>query len=243
MNKIADKSAEWIYRGIWIFLVRCFRVPDSPPELPTAMTGDLRVFHPSRKYLSYLKLYFWVGLVLIDGLILIGWLVLVIQWPLLGWILAIPALLVAVVPDIVAYIAIHLRFDTIWYALSERGVHIRRGIIVITEHTISLANVQNISICRGPIEQFFGIGTLVVETAGASAGDEEHNSLSSGNRVVMVGLGDVDEIRKALMARVRAFRAAGLGDELDTPRHGRWNETDYQLLGEIRDALQTSPPE
>ena len=153
-----------------------------------------------------MKIYFWVAFAVIDVAILIGWLALYFHVPYVAWALLIPALVIAIVPDIIAYIAIHLRFDTIWYALSDRGVHIRRGIIVITEHTISLANVQNVSICRGPIEQLFGIGTLVVETAGASAGEEEMNSLTAGNRVVMVGLGDVDETRKALMARVRGVQ-------------------------------------
>ena len=69
-----EKAAAWIYSGIWQFVVDLFRVPDGPPNLVAQKSdGVLRVFHPSRRYLSYLKLYFWVGLVIIDGLILVGW--------------------------------------------------------------------------------------------------------------------------------------------------------------------------
>lgn len=236
MSGVAERSAEWIYGGIWRFLVECFRVPDAPPSLPSAMKGELRVFHPSRRYLAYLKFYFWFGLVAIDGAIAIGWLALYWEQPFWAWVLAIPALVIAIVPDIIAYIAIHLRYDTIWYAVSQRGVHLRRGIVVITEHTISLANIQNISIVRGPVEQLFSIATLVVETAGASAG-EDANSLTVGNRVVMVGLKNVDEIRELLMSRIRESRAAGLGDELDHRPATQWSEGDLTLLGEIRDEV------
>lgn len=232
MNGVVEKSAEWIYRGVWRLLVDCFRMPQLPPALPKTISGKLQVFHPSRRFLSYLKLYFWVGLVIIDVAILIGWIVLLTQRPVVAWLLAVPALFIAIVPDIIAYIAIHLRYDTIWYAISERGVHLRRGILVVTEHTVSLGNIQNVSVCRGPIEQYFGIATLVIETAGATASSDS-DVLKVGNRVTMVGLENVDAIREVLMARVRASRTAGLGDEPDSNTHGRLSETDLATLGDI----------
>lgn len=237
MNGVAERSAEWIYRGIWLGLVHCFRVPDGPPLLPAAMHGELRVFHPSRRYLSYLKAYFWVGLVLVDLLILLGWLLIFWANATIGWILAIPALVLAIAPDILAYIAIHLRYDTIWYAVSSRGLYVRRGIIVITEHTITLENIQNVSVRRGPIEQLFRIATLVVETAGASAHDEE-SSFMVGNQTIMVGLEDADELRDLLMQHVRSSTSAGLGDDADRSSNHGWEVADLQLLSAIRGELK-----
>lgn len=237
MSRVAERSAEWIYRGVWLFLVQCFRVPNGPPALPEAMQGSLRVFHPSRRYLSYLKAYFWVGLVLIDLAILVGWLVIFLLNPTLGWLLAVPALLLAVVPDIVAYLAIHLRYDTIWYAVSDRGLYVRRGIIVISEHTITLENIQNVSVRRGPIEQLFGIATVVVETAGASARDEE-SSIMVGNQTVMVGLDNSDELRSLLMEHVQRSTSAGLGDDSDRLQAGGWTPTDLELLEAIREEVK-----
>jgi membrane protein YdbS with pleckstrin-like domain len=244
MSGAGQRSAEWIYGGIWLLLVQCFRVPDGPPKLPSDMTGTLQVFHPSRRFLSYLKAYFWVALVLIDVAILVGWLAIYWNYPIAGLILAIPALLIAVVPDIVAYIAIHLRYDTIWYGVSCRGLYVRRGIVVITEHTITLENLQNVTLRQGPIEQLFSIATLVVETAGASAGEGD-DIFSVGNRTIIVGLDNADEIRKMLMQRVRSLPAAGLGDDTaglgdDTDRShsSGWAPTDLQLLTEIRDEIK-----
>ena len=63
---------------------------------------------------------------LIDVLILIGWIAITVASPLIGMITAIPALVLAVVPEIVAYLAIHLRYDTTWYVVSERSLRTRR---------------------------------------------------------------------------------------------------------------------
>lgn len=236
MSHVVEKSAEWIYRGIWRILVEWFRVPDKPPMLPSAMRGELRVFHPSRRFLTYLKVVFWLALVLVDAAILAGWMVLYWQSAFWAWALALPTLVLAIVPDIIAYIALHLMYDTIWYAVSERGVHLRRGIWVITEHTISIANIQNVSITRDPLEQILGIATLVVETAGASAA-EDANSLSVGNRVIMIGLDNANEIRELLMSKVGASRSSGLGDPSEGRRTVQWNATDLALLREIRDEV------
>jgi len=237
MSRAAERSAEWIYRGIWLFLVQCFRVPNGPPKLPEAMMGNLQVFHPSRKYLSYMKAYFWVGLLLIDVAILVGWVAIYLLDSTAGWLLAVPALLIAVVPDIVAYIAIHLRYDTIWYAVNNRGLYVRRGIVVICEHTITLENIQNVSVKRGPIEQLFGIATVVVETAGASTGDGE-SSIMVGNQTIMVGLDNADEVRELLMSRVRTSTSAGLGDDLARTQTSGWVPDDLELLEAIRDEVR-----
>ena len=145
--------------------------------------------------------------------------------------------LVAVVPDIVAYIAIHLRYDTIWYAVSGRGLYVRRGIIVISEHTITLENIQNVSVRRGPIEQLFGIATVVVETAGASSGDGE-SSIMVGNQTIMVGLDNADELRSFLMQHVQRSTSAGLGDDADRFHSGGWTPTDLELLEAIREEVK-----
>lgn len=213
MSEVVEKSAAWIYRGIWRQLVQWFKVPDGAPHLAIhASQGRLRVFHPSRRYLSYLKLFFWVGLVVIDLAILIGWVAILIANPLLGTVLAVPAFLLAVVPDIIAYIAIHLRFDTIWYGVSDRGIYIRRGVWIISEHTITMENIQNISVSQGPIEQIFGIATVVIETAGSEAG-EGKDPFAIGNKAIMVGLEAADEVRQLIQEKVRRCRTAGLGDE------------------------------
>ena len=234
-----ERAAEWVYRGTWKVLSDWFRVPERPPELPARAGEHVTSFQPSRRYLTYLKLYFWVLLVVIDVAILAGWITVCVVEPALGILLAFPALLIAVVPDVVAYIAIHLRYDTMWYVMSQRSLRCRRGIWTILEHTITFENVQNVYVNRGPLQQLFGIADIVVETAGSSEGEHD-NKFAVGNKAIIEGIANPEEIRELIMERVRASKGAGLGDgSTPVPRRG-WTAEHVRVLREIRDLVTAS---
>ena len=216
MTEEREKAAAWIYRGIWKALSDWFRVPREPPTLPAADGDFVLSFHPSRRYLAYLKLYFWIALLLVDLLILAAWIFVLVAVPPLGVALALPALALAVLPDIVAYIAIHLKYDTMWYVMTDRSLRCRRGIWEILEHTITFENVQNVHVRRGPVQYLFGIWTIVIETAGAAEG-EHQNKFAVGNKAIMEGIDNPEEIRDLILERVRRSKSAGLGDEPDSP--------------------------
>jgi membrane protein YdbS with pleckstrin-like domain len=237
MTDTVQRSAEWVYRGVWLVLTEWFRVPQHPPSMPVAPGDVCYSFHPSRQYLAYLKLYFWVALVVIDLAILAGWIALLVWNPWIAYIAAVPALVIAIVPDIIAYVAIHLRYDTMWYVITSRSLRARRGIWVILEHTITFENVQNVYVQRGPIQQLFGISTIVVETAGAAEGESE-NRFAVGNKAIMEGIDNPEEIRELIMQRVRATRSAGLGDEETTGIRHSWSPDHLQVLRQIRDELR-----
>src|SRR5262249_46640878 len=143
-------------------------------------------------FLRYLKFLFWIGLSVLDVSILVGWVVLTIALPLAGAILALPALFVAVVPDIFAYIAIHLRYDSTWYVMTSRSLRIRRGIWLIHETTITFENVQNVEIKQGPVQRYFGIADVHIDTAGGGGHKEgKHASLAAaGHHGLIEGVGE-----------------------------------------------------
>ena len=234
MKQSTGNAAEWVYRGIWSVLSGWFRVPEHPPTLPSAEGATLVSFHPSRGYLSYLKLYFWIAFILVDVAILVGWLLVFSASPPLGMLLALPALAVAIFPDIVGYVAIHLRYDTMWYVMGERSLRCRRGIWVILEHTITFENVQNVHVRRGPVQYSFGISTIVIETAGAAEG-EGNNEFAVGNKAIMEGIDNPKEIRELILERVRRSKSAGLGDEPPAPVAAApgWSTEHVQTLREI----------
>jgi membrane protein YdbS with pleckstrin-like domain len=238
MSAQAERAAEWIYRGLWRVLADWFKVPEHPPVLPVAGGTPVRSFHPSRGFLRYLKFYFWIALVLIDVALLVAWVVLVVVSPPVGALLLPVFFVLIVAPDIVAYVAIHLRYDTTWYVMSDHTLRCRRGIWLICEHTVTFENVQDIHVRRGPVQYLFGIWTIVVETAGAAEG-EHQNKFTVGNKAIMEGIDNPDEIRALILERVRRSRTAGLGDE---PRRGAapagWSPAETALLREIRDELR-----
>lgn len=103
-------------------------------------------FCPSPGFLRYLKFKFWLALTLIDVLIILSWLILTVFKPLAGLVLSPVVLAIAFVPDIFAYLAIHLRYNTTWYVMTERSLRIRRGIWIINEIMITFENIQNVPI-------------------------------------------------------------------------------------------------
>jgi membrane protein YdbS with pleckstrin-like domain len=212
-----ERASRWIYQGIWVVLVRWFRVPQRPPELPVPAGETLDAFRPADGFLRYLKFKFWIGLTVFDGLVLIGWLAVLAGSRMAAVILALPAAALAVLPDIVAYIAIHLQYDTTWYVMSGRSLRIRRGIWTIQETTITFENVQNVEVNQGPLQRWFGIADVHVDTAGgggaklAAAG---HGSAgAAGHRGLIEGVADAARIRDLVLSRLRGSRTAGLGDE------------------------------
>ncbi len=242
--KPGERAAAWAYRGIWRTIVNWFNIPEDPPTLPNAhgepadISNQLDAFKPSPQFLKYLKLGFWIWLVIIDAAILIPWGILTYFHPLIGMILAPIAWAIAVVPDILVYIGLHLRYDTTWYLLTDRALRIRSGIWVIKETTITYENIQNVTIHQGPFQRFFGISNVVVRTAGGGASHGGKGPVTS-HLGLIEGIANAAAIRDRIMDRVRQSRTAGLGDEraaaIDASR--QWSAEHVHMLREIRDLV------
>ncbi len=72
MSERGERAAEWMYRGVWRVLTNCFKVPEQPPTLPADSGDFIKSFHPSPRYLSYLKLYFWIVLFVVVSMAVLG---------------------------------------------------------------------------------------------------------------------------------------------------------------------------
>lgn len=239
-----ERAGEWVYRGLWGALTKWFRVPQAPPTLPATRGESIRSFRPSEGWLRMRKFQFWIGLSVIDGLLLVGWLVLFFNERTVALVLALPWLAVMVLPDIVAYIAIHLRYDTTWYVLSDRSVRIRRGVWTIEEKTFTFQNVQNVELRQGPLQRYFGVADLVIQTAGgggAAAGGKKGHVGFTAHEGRIEGMHDAEQIRELIMGKVRAARGAGIGDHADDDvgAVGRFAPEHLEALREIRDLAAT----
>jgi membrane protein YdbS with pleckstrin-like domain len=240
MKNQVEHASRWIYQGIWAVLVRWFLVPDKPPTLPVARGETIESFQPAPEFLRYLKFKFWVLLVIIDGAILIPYLAASLALPLVGVILFLPVMAIVVLPDLLVYIALHLRYDTTWYVITSRSMRIRRGIWIIHETTITFENVQNIKIDQGPLQRYFGIASVVVETAGGGGSSkQQENPFLAGHHGLIEGVADAPRIRDLIVARLRQIQHAGLGDEpeRELPRGAALADL-TPALREVRDAAQ-----
>ena len=244
MSHTVDAAAAWIYRGVWASIVALFRVPPEPPTLPSSgeMVHSIR---PSAGYLRYLKLFFWIAFLPGDIVPTLIWLAISIAFPIVGVLLVVPLVVVLIAPDVIAYVGLHLRYDTTWYVFTDRSLRIRRGIWVIHETTITFENVQNVAVAQGPVQRYFGIADVIVQTAGGGASKRtSHGAEKSSDAHVGIlqGLDDADAVRDLILDRVRRSRTTGLGDEHataqapadHTPRSG-YSTAHLAVLREIRD--------
>src|SRR5262249_10823496 len=157
-------------------------------------------------------LFFWIGTILIDAMILAAWVAITVASPTWGAILAVPTLALALLPSSVVYIAIHLQYDTTWYVMTGRSLRIRRGIWTIHETTITFENVQNVEVNQGPVQRLFGIADVRVDTAGGGgrAAGHEGQAASNTHRGLIEGVSNAHEIRDLVLSRLRRSRSAGL---------------------------------
>lgn len=242
-------ACKWCYSGVWGVLTRYLKLPAEPPKLPIKDQEQVVYLHPSEAYLAYQKFQFWILLLVVDILLSIGWAILFFMWPLAGILITPLALGVIILPDIFAYIAIHLKYDTTWYVLSEQSMRLRRGIWNIHETTISFDNIQNIHIHQGPLQRWFGFSNLLVETAGGGGGEQRKSIATHAHSGFLEGLSDAATIREQILAR--CSRCSGLGEHPTTtpslnsaPQNGaRFRPEHIGLLRSIRDlTTQLSKP-
>lgn len=242
------RASEWCYKGVWATMTRGFRVPEKPPIVVGGDDAHVNAFRPSEGYLRYLKLFFWIGLVIIDIGLISSWIALLVAFPVVGIVTAPVWWFVIIVPDVIAYIAIHLRYDSTWYVLSDRSMCIRRGIWIIHETTITYENIQNVSIRQGPVQRHFGIACVFVETAGGGAAVKgSEGSGMIGHHGLLEGIDNAEKVRDLIMEKWRQSRSAGIGDERLEPSVRVENRATglapswvgYQpVLEEIRDLAQ-----
>jgi membrane protein YdbS with pleckstrin-like domain len=245
MSSEPHVSVAWAYRGVWGVLSGLFKVPRHPPTLPYHDAAAVESFRPADAFLRYLKFKFWALVLFIGAVLSLAVGIAAIAKPIVGLVLAPPVGLVCLVVFTAGYIAIHLRFDTTWYVLTDRSLRIRRGIWVIHETTITFENVQNVVVNQGPLQRIYGVADVVVQTAGGGSSKHgEHGEDMTGPHAgLLQGLADAPRVRDVIMARLQQTRSSGLGDEAhaDRPNAGPgWTPEHLDVLREIRDLARAA---
>ncbi len=108
------------------------------------------------------------------------------------------------------YALAKLEFEQHWYIVTDRSLRIRTGVLSLSESTMSFANLQQVEVKQGPFQRFLGLADVRVRSAGGGDhGEEEGQPLHTG---VFHSVENAEEIRDLILARLKAFREAGLGD-------------------------------
>jgi len=220
------------YEQIKAPLLRLLKVPPEPTP-PAGAVASVRVFRASPRFL-WLNLTKWLltSLAAILGIIIfllaghfantpdrVERVIQIIEIiGLAGIVLGMPFSLFLVLLD----------YEMRWYIVTDRSLRLRHGVQRVREMTMTFANVQQITIQRGPIQQLFGVADLQVRSAGGGglgagapgAQDDAHELLDSMHVAVFRGVENPEEIRDLILARLKRLRDSGLGDPDESPETG-----------------------
>lgn len=237
------------------WLARALRLP--PPPAERALPGA-RLFHASPAYLTMRRVR-WV-LVTIAGALGVVW----GMWFLAKLTGRIPArfeggivtagrvrLLVAaleiagvigfILKAIGDFLLTGLDYRWRWYLLTDRALIIREGLWTVREKTMSFANLQNLEIRQGPLLRLFGLYDLEVCSAGGGGQSKEEqraNELAGEeppHAACFRGVDNPEEIRAAILARLRQRWDAGLGDPDDAHAPAAPSAADPELAAAARE--------
>lgn len=150
-------------------------------------------FVPSPKL--KLKYNFWVVCVFscILPFVLFG------LMPEAGWLYVAIFLAVNAVWLVIALALIPPYYRSIRYELGEEEIIVHKGILTKTVQTVPYRTVTNISLQRGPLDRWLGLGSISVETAGRSQ--------EQGPEIKLSGLADYEGVHQQILAALRRYRA------------------------------------
>jgi membrane protein YdbS with pleckstrin-like domain len=206
-------------------IARILRVPPRP-QPPAGSPGSVRVFNAAPGFYRY-RMVQWsvsqlgtvigivIGYYFVLGRIQFGALTIgqnLIQFfELLGLILFFIQLPFT-------FLMVDLDYRNRWYMITDRSLRIREGLLTVREQTMTLANIQNLSIRQGPLQRFLGISDLQVRTAGGGGGESggkgggEHGKSANMHLGYFSGVDRAGEIRDDILACLQGQRDTGLGN-------------------------------
>jgi membrane protein YdbS with pleckstrin-like domain len=94
-------------------------------------------------------------------------------------------------------------FDKLECQLDGRTLRYRKGILVTTEKTIPLENIQDVTFVEGPVLRRFHLSTLKFETAGHGVGQASD--------MYLTGIIDAQEFRNKIVAAREAMKSQRSG--------------------------------
>ena len=116
--------------------------------------------------------------------------------------------------------------DTWECTLTNRSVHVKKGLFVKVKKTIPLEKITDVGSVQGPIMRKFGLHALSFETAGQSG-------TVGGALVKLLGIDDSDAFRDLVLDTRDASQSQGTKSMPSVAKVA----SEEQVLSEIRDSL------
>ena len=119
-----------------------------------------------------------------------------------------------------------LYYRSLSYEIGAEQVIVHQGVLTRAVKHVPYRTVTNVTVKRGLIDRWLGMGTLDIQTAGMSGTQQAEQSL--------VGLADADEVYDRVAAQLGRFRGGMSPTQAQLEAPGGADETLAALLAEVR---------
>jgi membrane protein YdbS with pleckstrin-like domain len=145
------------------------------------------------------KTMWFLGWSVLFVIVLVGWLVLllvlgkpVFGFCALGWVV----LMLPFLPWIPAY------YRSLEYVIDRDSVKMKKGVFWRRRVAVPYPKITNVDITQGPVQRHFNIGTIHVQTAGASG------SQATTAELKLMGVRELEGLKDLILDRVKAHAAS-----------------------------------
>jgi len=214
-----------LFKKIFLLLLHS---PSHPPAPPAGSHDSLVVFRASPSWLRYRLLTVWARFIIYAiggfGGLLFMFLDAKRHFQLSAVTTVLFVFASFIFEAVVRYFMTRLDYDMRYYIITDRSLRIREGVWEVREITLTFENIQNMTIAQGPLQRFFGVFDLVVQTAGGGNGvvapTQKGELPRQSHQAVFRGLERPGELRDKIMEYLRLVRSAGLGDHEEHVHRG-----------------------
>jgi len=98
---------------------------------------------------------------------------------------------------ILVIIWIPAAFKALEYYIDDEGVKMKGGVVWKRHVTIPYLKITNVDVTQGPVQRYYNIGTIHVQTAGAGGKQGEKAELK------INGIRDLEKVRDIIIGRVK----------------------------------------
>lgn len=134
-----------------------------------------------------------------------------------------------IVLSIVVIFLLHFYYLSFEYQVHGTEIIIKKGLINKTENHIPFSNITNILLRTGPLDQVFGIGSIIIHTAG-----QKNNPFE---QILLSGLKIYQEVGYFVLEQIKSFESflTYMIDEKTKPKDLLSRETLVEFNSLIKD--------
>ncbi len=112
------------------------------------------------------------------------------------WVVVVMAFLLAII-SILAIIWIPAAFNALEYYIDDEGVKMKGGVVWKKHVTVPYSKITNVDVIQGPMQRYYNIGTIHVQTAGAGGKQGEKAELK------INGIRELEKTRDTIIKKVK----------------------------------------